>query len=341
MADQSNGLLGTGSQNPIFVMPEFSRLPQFGYGNLTDQITDSMLAYQNGAGQFNNNAAQRYSFANQAPNVGGSNMGASTYAGGPNPFLNGFDPFAGRGNQPGGMQPGGQPNVPTPGGFPNPTPGNSPVPTQPLPTGNQPPPGAPVPNRTRGDGLLSNNTPTNTNAPANNGAPTTPVLTKGLPTGVQPYGGANPFASNTNLTEQQKQWALSGDPRAARMLSDSMGATGGQNAQGQMTPENLAFHQAINTYEQAGSAFNGPNALTPQDANAASMAFNLSQMGKTADGKPLGGWIGDKGPEALQYMVQTGQAIKGADGRYYAPPDPYYMPGGAGYGTAAAKALGY
>lgn len=97
--------------------------------------------------------------------------------------------------------------------------------------------------------------------------------TWGQPNQVMPPtadGRVNPWG----LSDEQITWALSGDPQAIRRLSDSLGATGGQDPRlGTMTPENQKFHQIVNWYEAGGGGFNG-GGYTAQDAFDAQKKMN-------------------------------------------------------------------
>lgn len=153
-------------------------------------------------------------------------------------------------------------------------------------------------------------------------------VAQGVATITMPDGRVvpNPF----DLTADEMQLALSGNPNAALQLKSSLAARGKADM----------FHNILNYYEAGGVGFNG-GGLNAADAAAAGMGYARANQGKDANGAPLGEWIGNKSEEALAFMVANGQAVKGADGRYYYPADPYYTAGGAGVGTPAAAALGY
>ena len=245
-------------------------------------------------------------FANMAPTVGGGLLGAQVYSGG-------WNPYAGRGNTPpgaGAPPPGTQPPpggvTPPPGTQP--PPGSGMLPPRGQPGGNPPGSGVggiggmnpglpPSPGTTTGSGnvggiqgLLGGNT-----GGAKSGTAGMGGLLNGPPQGGKPLfentfgtpknpstgtvktsSGAdapNPFG----LSTEQIYWALSGHPDAVRRLSDSLGATGGQNpATGAMSPENVLFHQIVNYYASGGGAFD--TGYTPEDAAKAQASY-MAGMG--------------------------------------------------------------
>lgn len=353
------GLLATalGSQNPIFNIPNFSRLPFFGYANLSDQIQDAMGLYKQGAGAWSGNALPKYAhqaggegvpstfkggFANMAPTVGGNVLGASAYQGGPNPFLNGFNPFAGRGIWNGGPPgttppgpPGGGGGSPPGGTTPGPTnPGNGVWPTRPN-VPNQPPNAGGITNPILNNGSTPNSTTTTKygmggllapgGAPSgNNGGPMSKT-TVNYPTAAKPaYPNTfevpqnnqtiktasgkevpNPFG----LTSEQIYFALSGHPDAIRRLSESLGATGGQtmqNGQLVMTPQNQLFHQIVNYYASGGGAFN--TGYTPEDAFNAQKSYSQGLGEKTFETQtwPKGMEIRDSSGKVIGYATGQG-----------------------------------
>ena len=309
------GLLANGA---TFVPPQFYNLPGFGYAGLDAQMQDAMQNWQKGAGVFAGNNVPKYNgapgsdpngtfgggFAQMAPMVGGGTLGAGVYSGG-------WNPYAGRGNQPPGppgTQPPGPPGTQPP--YTGQPPGNPP---RGQPGG--PPVGGGVPGAVGGIGGMNPGLPTSPGTTTgsgnvggiqgllNPGGTTTKSGTAGMggllngaPTAGNPLF-ANTFAPPSNpksgtvktstgadaanpygLSTEQIYWALSGHPDAIRRLATSLGADGGQNAAtGAMTPENLLFHQIVNYYEQGGGGFNG-GGYTPQDAFNAQSSY-MAGMG--------------------------------------------------------------
>lgn len=307
------GLLANGA---LFVPPQFYNLPHFGYAGLDAQMQDAMANWQKGAGVFAGNNVPKFNglpgsdpngtfgggFANMAPTVGGGVLGAGVYSGG-------WNPYAGRGNQPpgpGGPPGGGGPTPPgtqPPGGPILPGPGNGANPVRPN-VPNQPPNAGGITN----PGLLNGSTPRNTSTVGPGVGGITGLLGGGAagPTAKAGMGAAtggqppypNTFAVPQNnqtiktasgkevpnpfgLTQEQIYFALSGHPDAIRRLSDSLGATGGQtmqNGQLVMTPQNQLFHQIVNYYASGGGAFN--TGYTPEDAFNAQKSYSLG-LGET------------------------------------------------------------
>lgn len=277
------GLLANGA---LFVPPQFYNLPHFGYAGLDAQMQDAMQNWQKGAGAFAGNNVPKFNgligsgpngtfgggFANMQPTVGGGLLGKSVYSGG-------WNPYAGRGNQPPGT-------TPTPGGG-----GTQP----PAGGGTQPPPGGgtttPPPSGGGGGGILNPTPPGVGNTPANYptaGAPLYPN-TFGLPanpsTGTIKKADGTEVANPFGLTQEQIYFALSGHPDAYRRLMESIpGAAGGQTfnpttGQWEMGDANKLFHQIVNYYESGGGGFNG-GGYTAQDAFNAAKNYSLG-LGET------------------------------------------------------------
>jgi len=336
----AGGLLGAlpnGSQNPQFVIPSFSRLPFFGYANLSDQIQDAMNIYKQGAGAWAGNALPKYNgaatstfgggFAKMQPTVGGGLLGTTAYTGGPNPFLNGFDPFAGRGNT--GIPPmNGNGNTPPPGN------------NVPPPGTNVPNPGTGAPNPPGGiaqPGLGGGSVPNNTSTVGAGvggitgllggtaSGPTTKAGIGAAQGGQPPYANTFEVPKNTQtiktasgkevpnpfgLSAEQIYWALSGHPDAARRLMESLGAAGGQtmqNGQLVMSPENQKFHQIMNYYEAGGGGFNG-GGYTAEDAFKAAKSY-AEGMGETTYNTqtwPKGLPIQDSSGKVIGYATGVG-----------------------------------
>jgi hypothetical protein len=123
-----------------FIDPAYYRTPAFPYATLGAQLQDALGLSGRGAGVYANQMTGKLqNIANAKPYVGGGLLGATAYAGGPNPFLANFNPYEGRGNQYPGGPPGGGTPV-TPGG-----PGGGPPVTQPPFTGVRPNPYNPGP----------------------------------------------------------------------------------------------------------------------------------------------------------------------------------------------------
>jgi hypothetical protein len=138
--------------------------------------------------------------------------------------------------------------------------------------------------------------------------------TWGQPNQIMPPtadGRVNPWG----LNDEQITWALSGDPQAIRRLSDSLGATGGQDPRlGTMTPENQKFHQIVNWYEAGGGGFNG-GGYTAQDAFNAQKKINPDMF------KPMNFQAGTpvyKDWQAVQAGTPVGTAT--GVGQYYNQP---------------------
>ena len=300
------GLLANGA---LFVPPQFYNLPHFGYAGLDAQMQDAMQNWQKGAGTFAGNNVPKFNglagsgpngtfgggLATMQPTVGGGLLGKSVYSGG-------WNPYAGRGNQPPGTTPPGTTAPPGPSAPPGTT---QPGTTQPGTT--QPGAGG-----IANPGLLNGSTPGNTSTvgPGVGGitgllggspaGPTTKAGIGGAATGGQPPY-PNTWAMPTNpasgtvktssgadapnpygLSTEQIYWALSGHPDAARRLMESLGAAGGQtmqNGQLVMTPQNQLFHQIMNYYEAGGGGFNG-GGYTAQDAFNAAKSYSQG-MGET------------------------------------------------------------
>jgi hypothetical protein len=123
-----------------FIDPAYYRTPAFPYATLGAQLQDALGLSGRGAGVYANQMTGKLqNIANDKPYVGCGLLGATAYAGGPNPFLANFNPYEGRGNQYPGGPPGGGTPV-TPGG-----PGGGPPVTQPPFTGVRPNPYNPGP----------------------------------------------------------------------------------------------------------------------------------------------------------------------------------------------------
>lgn len=131
----------------------------------------------------------------------------------------------------------------------------------------------------------------------------------------------NPF----DLTAEEIYFALAGDAEAVARLKQSLAARGKDDL----------FHNIVNYYEPGGGAYNGGGYNAQDSANAQA---NFRQ-GMRTGGSNLGQRVTQgTSPEALQYQLANGQIIKGPDGNYYYPADPYYAAGGGGAGTKEAAA---
>jgi hypothetical protein len=288
MADNPAGLLANGA---AFANPGFYNLPSFPYANLNDQLKDALSLAGRGAGIFAGNSAPRYAFAGGAPNMGGSTAGARAYVG-----LNGPQ---------GTPAPAGGLLGPPRTGYG----GAGPVfPPQPTPTGpndmirsggsNAYAPGS----MPTGTGMLRSPTPgvpapMPTTAPT--AAPTPKIGTMDTPainpaSGQGPYGAGTPGLLSANF---QSMGAPSADimklvqsmnpadaPKLAALVGDSQA------------------HSLANLYGPGG---------TQADPYAIAQQYQAAQSQPQA--------LGDKSPEALQYMLANGQAVKGPDGQYYVP----------------------
>jgi hypothetical protein len=128
-----------------FIDPAYYRTPAFPYATLGAQLQDALGLSGRGAGVYANQMTGKLqNIANAKPYVGGGLLGATAYAGGPNPFLANFNPYEGRGNQYPGGPPGGAPPAPPnnpvpPNGWNLGDPMNRPV--QPTDPRLAPPPG--------------------------------------------------------------------------------------------------------------------------------------------------------------------------------------------------------
>ena len=83
----------------VFVPPSFNSMPGwYPYADLYSQMADAVQGWSKGAGVFaNNNNPQFNSVMAFKPNVGGGLLGTTAYAG-----TGAWNPYAGRGNGPGG-----------------------------------------------------------------------------------------------------------------------------------------------------------------------------------------------------------------------------------------------
>lgn len=320
------GYLPNGS---LWVTPTFDNAGWFPYGGIKDQMIDAQLNWAKGAGAFAGNNVPKFNgligsdpngtfgggFATTfQPTVGGGLLGKTAYSGG-------FNPFAGRGNGgpgAGGPPPAGGPpaGTPAPPGGPAPpspfTPGSPmtrpPVSTAPPPQtmppggvipaasgpptqpgsvwnptqpGGTPPPGG-IAGAASGGAVPVKMTPTS-------GPPRPGGLLGAAPTAgpsIMPEGWGSPPPAAAMQNPQAVEWARSSDPQAAMRLQEMYGP--------------LVRAQMDMYYNQGGAGFDPA-------ASAAQSQKEYSQ--------PM--WIGEKSPEALQYMISNGQAVKGPDGRYY------------------------
>lgn len=134
--------LGNGAE---FVPPKYSSMPTwYSYANLPAQMHDALLNQGKGAGLFaNNTSPAMQAVLNAPPTVGGGLLGATAYSNGPNPFINGWSPYAGRGNNapPGSGPPGAPPGNPGAGQPPPPMIHPPHTPPGPIPITGPPPPG--------------------------------------------------------------------------------------------------------------------------------------------------------------------------------------------------------
>lgn len=349
------GLLANGA---LFVPPQFYNLPHFGYAGLDAQMQDAMANWQKGAGVFAGNNVPKFNglpgsdpngtfgggFANMAPTVGGGVLGAGVYSGG-------WNPYAGRGNQPpgpGGPPGGGGPTPPgtqPPGGPILPGPGNGANPVRPN-VPNQPPNAGGITN----PGLLNGSVPNNTStvgpgvggitgllggaAGTTPGAPKAGMGAQGTQPGPAPYPNnwAVPQNSNTiknasgqdvpnpyGLTTEQIYWALSGNPDAIRRLGESVGGYG-PNAN---AAAKQLFHGIVNYYEAGGGGFQQGGGYTAEDAARAQANYAQGLMGgvNPANGQALGPRVTQGlSPEAIAFQVSQNLIIKGADGNWYYNP---------------------
>ena len=294
MADSTNpggwGKLGNGA---AFLIPEYGNMPWFQYGGIKDQMKDASGYYDkdgnwvksgwssgggvfsaaNPSGAMGNNTPMMNTVRATPANVGGGLLGMSAYSGGPNPFLSGFNPYAGRGLNPGGPPGGGAPTPPggtTPapgalppdwsGGFHPPKPPSPPAtltPTQPTGPGGRPIGVGPLPPPTPGDpGRPGNGStgPAPGTRPGNGGTGVPTTTTGGITTrSAAANSGAGLLSGNWQAPQNPQQQAI----RLAQSLNPSDNAAlialvGEQGA-----------HQYANQYGPGGTNSNG-NAIMDQ-----------------------------------------------------------------------------